>query len=171
VDNLVTTGPLNISNARLTGFNLAQKMATLSALTGMKTGGAETLIETFSSNLRVAPEGLRADNVNLILPQIGTLTGAGTVGANSALNFRMLAKLTGGGGVMGKLAALNTLAQSKNGIPFLIQGTTSNPVFVPDVAGAVGRNLGAPGQNLTSPNGAGGLLEGLFGKKKPKPQQ
>ncbi|MCI0353118.1 MAG: DUF748 domain-containing protein [Acidobacteriales bacterium] len=167
VDQLVTNGPLNISNARLTGFNLASKMATLSALTGLKTGGAETLIETFSSNLRVAPEGLRADNVNLILPQIGTLTGAGTVGTNNALNFKMLAKLTSSSGALSKLAVLNSLGQSKDGIPFLIQGTTSNPVFVPDVAGAVGRKLGTPAQNLTSPKDAGGLLEGLFGKKKP----
>lgn len=172
-DNLVTTGPLNISNARLTGFNLASKMSTLSALTGMKTGGAETLIQTLSSNLRVAPEGLRADNVNLVLPQIGTLTGAGTVGASNALNFKMLAKLTGGGGaVMGKLAGLNALGgQSQNGIPFLIQGTTSNPIFVPDLAGAVGRNVGGSSRNLAAPKDAGGILEGLFGKKKPKSQQ
>ena len=172
-NNLVTTGPLNISNARLTGFNLASKMSALSALSGIKTGGAETLIETFSSNLRVAPEGLRADNVTLVLPQIGTLTGAGTVGASNALNFKMLAKLTGGGaGVMGKLASLNALGgQSKNGIPFLIKGTTSNPIFVPDVAGAMGSNLAAPSRTMTSPKDAGGLLEGLFGKKKPKTQQ
>jgi AsmA protein len=170
VDHIVTTGPLNISNARLTGFNLASKMATLSALTGMKTGGAETLIETFSSNLRVAPEGLRADNVNLVIPQIGTMVGSGVVGANNALDFKMLAKLAGGGGALGKLAALNTLGQSDSGIPFRIQGTTSNPIFVPDVAGVVGRKLAAPGGSNLTPKDAGGLLEGLFGKKKPKPQ-
>jgi len=163
VDRLVTTGPLNISNARLTGFNLASKMATMSALTGMKTGSSETLIEMLSSNLRVAPEGIKADNLKLVLPQIGTVTGNGTVGANNSLNFKMLAKLSQqAAGSLGGISALSKLGGSQGEIPFIIQGTTSNPVFVPDVGGAVGRSINAPGKDV------GGMLQGLFGKKKPQ---
>jgi AsmA protein len=161
VERLVTTGPLNVSQAKLTGFNLASKMSAISSLTGLKGGGPDTMIETLSSNLRVAPEGLVAEKVNLVLPQIGRLTGNGTVGANNALNFKMSALLSEkAGGLLSGISAIGGQA-AKNEIPFLIQGTTSNPVFVPDVAGAVKRRLGStPGKDPQS------LIEGLFGKKK-----
>ncbi len=158
VDRLVTTGGVNVSNTRLAGFNLGSRMSALSAFTGVKTG-SETQIEMLTSRLRVAPEGIRADDLKIVVPSMGTVTGQGTIGANNALNFRMKAQLAGGGGALGGLSTLSTFGQSKGAIPFLIQGTTSNPIFVPDVAGAMTQTVTAP---------AGGLeaLGGLFGKKK-----
>ena len=163
LDNLVTNGPLDISNARLTGFNLVSKIAGMGAPNASK-GTAETLIETLSSNVRVAPEGIRTENLKLILPQLGTVTGNGTVAANHALNFKMLAKLSKGGGLLGGVSSLATLGKSKDEIPFLIQGTTSNPVFVPDVTGALGKSIGTPQK------GVGDVLQGVFGRKKKPPQ-
>ena len=171
VDRLVTTGDLNVSNARLTGFDLASKMSALSALTGMK-GGADTLIQTFNSNLRIAPEGIRADNLKLIVPAIGTMTGRGTIGANNVLDFHMLATLAnpGQGGTLGKMASgIPMLGQNAKGpIPFMIQGTTSSPVFVPDVAGMVSGGMLTSLQPQQQPDqqGLGGMLGGLLGKKK-----
>src|SRR4051812_15361149 len=159
LDHLVTTGPINVANTKLTGFNLGEKMKTLSALAGVNTG-SETMIQQLSSTLRVAPEGIQASNLNLILPQIGAITGNGTIGSNNGLNFKMLAKLNNGGGVMGGLSQLTTLGQSKGQLPFLIQGTTANPVFVPDVANAMGQTITAPAK------GIGGVFGGLFGQKK-----
>jgi AsmA protein len=159
IDHLVTTGPINVANTKLTGFNLGEKMKALSALAGVNTG-SETVIQQLSSTLRVAPEGIQASNLNLILPQIGAITGNGTIGANNGLNFKMLAKLNNGGGVMGGLSQLTTLGQSKGQLPFLIQGTTANPVFVPDVANAMGQTITAPAK------GIGGVFGGLFGQKK-----
>jgi AsmA protein len=163
LNNLVTTGPLNISNARLTGFNLVSKIAGMRAPNASK-GTAETLIETLSSNVRVAPEGIRTENLKLILPQLGTITGNGTVASNNALNFKMLAKLSKGGSLLGGVSSLATLGKSKDELPFLIQGTTSNPVFVPDVAGALGKSIGTPQK------GVGDMLQGVFGRKKKPPQ-
>ena len=171
VDKLVTSGTLNISNAKLAGFGLASKLAAISTLAGLKPS-AETIIQTLSSNLRIAPDGIRADNLNLVVPEIGTLTGNGAISANNALNFRMLAKLANGGGMLGQVAALNPLRQAgSGGIPFLIQGTTSNPVFLPDVKGVLGQALSTP--QAGQEGGLGGLLGGLLGgaKKKPQPQQ
>jgi AsmA protein len=159
LDHLVTTGPINVANTKLTGFNLGEKMKALSALAGVNTG-SETMIQQLSSTLRVAPEGIQASNLNLILPQIGAITGNGTIGSNNGLNFKMLAKLNNGGGVMGGLSQLTTLGQSKGQLPFLIQGTTANPVFVPDVANAMGQTITAPAK------GIGGVFGGLFGQKK-----
>src|SRR5438270_320499 len=158
IDHLVTTGPINVANTKLTGFNLGEKMKGIAALAGINTG-SETVIQQLSSTLRVAPEGIQASNLNLILPQIGAVTGNGTVGANNGLNFKMLAKLNHGGGVMGGLSQLTTLGQSKGQLPFLIQGTTSNPVFLPDVANAMGQTITAPAK------GVGGILGGIFGQK------
>jgi len=159
VDHLVTTGPINVANTKLTGFNLGEKMKALSAIAGVNTG-SETVIQQLSSTLRVAPEGIQASNMNLILPQIGAITGNGTIGANNGLNFKMLARLNNGGGVMGGLSQLTTLGQSKGQLPFLIQGTTANPVFVPDVANAMGQTITAPAK------GIGGVFGGIFGQKK-----
>jgi hypothetical protein len=80
---LVTTGDLNISNAKLSRFGLASKMAALSAFTGVKQS-LDTVIQALSSNLRIAPEGIRLDGLNLVVSDLGTITGAGTIDANIA---------------------------------------------------------------------------------------
>lgn len=174
VDRLVTTGDLNVANARLTGFDLASKMSALSALTGLK-GGSDTVIQMMSSNLRIAPEGIRTDNLKLIVPSIGTMTGRGTIGANNALDFHMVATLAnpGQGNMVGQMTSgIPMLGQSaKGGIPFMIQGTTSAPIFVPDVASMVSSGLGSGMLNSLkqpqqpSQQGVSDMLGGLLGKK------
>ncbi len=159
IDHLVTTGPINVANTKLTGFNLGEKMKGIAALAGISTG-SETVIQQLSSSLRVAPEGIQASNLNLILPQIGAITGNGTVGANNGLNFKMLAKLNNGGGLVGGLSQITSLGQSKGQLPFLIQGTTNNPVFLPDMANAMGQTITAPAK------GVSGIFGGIFGQKK-----
>jgi AsmA protein len=162
VDRLVTSGPINVSNTKVAGFNLKQRASAVSALAGMPSG-SDLLIQLLNSKLRVAPEGIRADDLQMIVPNVGTLLGAGTIGANNALNFKMRAKLANGGGLLGVSSALSTLGQSKGEIPFIIQGTTSNPVFIPDVAGALANTAKAPVQSV---EGVGSVFGGLFGKKK-----
>jgi len=171
VHRIVTTGRLNLSNSRLTGFDLASKLSALSALAGLK-GGADTAIQMLSSNLRIAPEGVRADNMRLIVPSIGTMTGRGTIGTDNALDFHMVAMLAnpGQGTALGQMASrFPVLGQNtKNGnLPFMVQGTSSSPVFLPDVAGMVSSGLDA---SLLSTQPAAqqifsGRLDGLLGKK------
>jgi AsmA protein len=175
VDRLVTTGDLNVANARLTGFDLASKMSALSALTGLK-GGSDTVIQTLASNLRIAPDGIRADNLKLIVPGIGTMTGRGTIGTDNALDFHMEATLSnpGQGSMVGQMASgIPMLGQNAKGtIPFMIRGTTSAPVFVPDVAGMVTSGVGGgllssvKQPQEPSQQGLSGALGGLLGKKK-----
>jgi hypothetical protein len=133
-------------------------MSALSALAGIK-GSPDTVIQTLSSNLHVSPDGIRTDNLNVVVPSIGTVTGAGTIGSSNALNYKMNAKLNSGG-MLGGVSQITSFGQSKGTIPFLIQGTTSNPVFIPNVAGAMGNTVAAPAKDL------GGVFGGLFGKKK-----
>jgi len=169
VDKLVTTGTTELSNAKLAGYDLASKMKALSALSFLQSTSSDTVIQTLSSNLRIAPEGIRADNVNLVIPSIGSMTGSGTVSSNNALNFHMVAKLAASRGVMGQMAKnipiLGGASRGGGGIPFMIQGTTSQPIFIPDVAGVAKGMVGNPLQQQQQ-NPLGNALQGILGGKK-----
>src|SRR5215468_2703803 len=130
IDKLVITGPVRLADTKLSGFDLGQKLGALSAFAGKAASNPDTSIQNFSTNARVAPEGTRADNLNLTVPAIGVITGAGTVSPAGALNFKMLADLHGG--VAG---GLGQAISGGKGIPFSIAGTTSKPEFVPDIKG------------------------------------
>ncbi|MBZ5504874.1 MAG: AsmA family protein [Acidobacteriia bacterium] len=183
LDRLVITGPLNITGTRLSGFNLGSKLGAIAAFTGSK-GSTDTLIQTFSSALRVAPEGIRADNIVLDVPSLGMVTGNGVIGGDNSLNFKMLLKLSGGANnLVGSLTGLSAGAQS-SGLPFLIQGKTSNPEFRPALGEAMKGNLQESLLQAVQGNKGGnksdaqqgqkpdlkGVLGGLLNKKK-KPQQ
>jgi AsmA protein len=147
VDKLVITGNVKLENSSLTNFDLGSKLSAISALSGKSTG-KDLTIQNFSSDVKVAPEGTQANNMNLTVPSLGVLTGGGTVSPSNQLAFKMNAAISG------------------LGVPFSVEGTTSDPKFVPDVKGmATGllKNLGKPG-NQNPING----LSGLFSKKKPQ---
>lgn len=143
VDKLVTTGTIKMENSALAGFSLGSKMSAISALGGKGAGEKDTTIQNFSADVRVAPEGTRADNIDLVVPSLGTVTGAGTVSPSNALDFKMKA----------------------DAIPFTIQGTTEDPKFAPDLKGMAGSLL----KGLGDKNGQNPVsgLTGMF-KKKPK---
>jgi AsmA protein len=174
IDKLVITGPVRLADTKLSGFDLGSKLGALSAFAGKATSNPDTSIQNFSTNARVAPEGTRADNLNLTVPAIGVITGAGTVSPAGALNFKMLANLQGG--MAGGLAQVAGVTTGKGGIPFSIAGTTSKPEFVPDLKGMAGGIAGNALQGVLSGGKASGGKAGsavdalgeLFGKKKPQ---
>jgi len=164
VDRLVTTGTVKLSNAQLSGFNLGSKLAAISALSGRQTGN-DTNIQNLSSDVRVAPEGTRLDKISLVIPALGELTGTGTISPSGALAFKMSANLSGGA-VTGLTQMAGLGGKGTGAIPFTIQGTTSNPSFMPDIKGMAGSQLKGLLQGNDKSNPLGGLT-GLFGKKKP----
>ena len=52
-----------------------------------------------------------------------------------------------------------------NGIPFRIEGTTSNPVFRPDIGAAVTSGLADAAKDPENVKKAADFLGGLFGHK------
>jgi AsmA protein len=171
VDRLVITGPVRLAQTKLVGFNLGSKMSAISALSGAQTG-QDTSIQNLSAEARVAPDGVRTQNINLVIPTLGTVIGNGTISPGGALNYKMNASLSGGA-VTG-ITQMAGFGGKGGSIPFLIQGTTSDPKFVPDLQGMVGSQLkgalggalgGLTGKN-PSPNSPADALSGLFGKKK-----
>jgi len=192
-NHLVTTGPVGLFNGKLAGFDLGSKMSAISALTGVKTG-KDLDIEKLTTNLRMAPDGLRADNFNAAVSGLGTVIGAGTIDARNNLDFKMVATLAnspGGatsragaaagalGGLLGRIPGGSGGSTASNGqrIPFMIQGTASDPKFVPDVGGLAMEmlkaqlgTLAAPGatpQQQANTNNPLGGLGSLFKKKQP----
>jgi len=155
VDKLVTTGTVQMQDTQLANFNLGEKLAAVSALAGKQTGN-DTSIKNFSSNVKVAPDGTQAQNINLTVPAIGVLTGAGTVSPQDQLVFKMNADVGG------------------MGIPFGITGTTSDPKFTPDVRGlATGFLQNAlAGQNKQGQQNQNNPLNSVMGlfKKKQQPK-
>jgi len=184
-NRLVTTGNVGLFGAKLAGFDLGSKLSAISSLTGMQTG-RDLQIEKLTTNLRIAPEGLKAENFLAVIPAVGNLVGGGTIDSRNNLDFKMAAVLTSatGGAATPVSQALGMLGKLTGGgsgckgggttVPFLIQGTTSDPKFVPDVGGLAANMIksqlgcagGASGAatKQKSSNPLSGLT-GLFGKK------
>jgi AsmA protein len=170
VDKAVVTGPIRLSNTKLANFDLGAKLGALQAFTGKVGGSNDTTIQNFSTNARAsAIEGVKADAINLTIPALGVITGAGTVSPAGELNFRMLANLQGG--LAGGLTKTVAMGGAAKGIGFSIQGTASNPKFIPDV-GSVATSVatsaiqGAVSGKVPGASSGVSALGGLLGGKK-----
>jgi len=160
-DRLVIAGPLSLANAVIAGFDLGSKMSAVAALAGVpKTN--DTVIRSLSAAVRIAAQGDQIDNLNLVVPSIGTLTGSGTISPQGAMDFAMLVKLAASVPATASVARVASFGQPSNGVPFRIQGTTSNPTFVPDVNRAVKTALTSDETKKKAADAIGGL----FRKKK-----
>ena len=158
-NKLVTNGTVGVFGTKLAGFDLGSKMSSIASLAGIQSG-KDLDIEKLTTNLHMAPDGLRAENFLAVLPTVGNLTGAGTVDSKNDLDFKMLATLSkaassmagpagaaansaagalGGllGSVTGGGSGAGGCTSSSGGlkVPFQIHGTTSDPKFIPDVGG------------------------------------
>lgn len=191
-NKLVTDGNLGLFNGRLSGFDLGQKMSSVAALAGIKTG-KDLEIQKFTTNVHMAPTGLKTDNMDVVVPSLGTVVGGGTIDSQNNMNFNLVASVTssvlnaaGGAATgaasseIGKLLGGSGGTNCKNNgikVPLQVHGTTSNPQIVPDAGGVAAGMLksqlscaggvGVPGATTTSnPADVVNQLGGLLGKKK-----
>ena len=136
----IMSGPVEIDNTRLAGFDLGSRIQGLSPFGGTSAG---TQIEVLKATLNSTPQGTRITNIYGNLPQIGTATGEGTVASSGALDFNLDAKLNSSN-IVGAAAnsAMNTVSgfvggflhpnakpapATNRGIPLTITGTASSP--------------------------------------------
>jgi AsmA protein len=190
LSKLITTGDVGLFNGKLAGFDLGSKMSSVASLAGIKSG-KDLDIQKLTTNLRMAPDGLKAENFVAVVPAVGNLSGAGTVDSKNNLDFKMAATLTSAlgdvaspvssvGGMLGKATGGGGGCKSGTTVPFQIKGTTADPKFIPDVGGlAAGMlksqlgcagGLGAAGAKDAgaAPADAVKSLGGLFKKKPPQ---
>ena len=145
------SGPVEIDNTNLAGFDLGSKIQGLNPFGGTSKG---TQIQTVKANLNSSPQTTQIGDIYGNGPAIGTATGSGTVSPSGALNFNLVAKLNannpvgaavntamnsasnavgnavGGllGGVLGKKqGAAAATGAANRGIPITITGTSQSP--------------------------------------------
>jgi AsmA protein len=166
-NKLVTDGTIGLYSGKLSGFDLGEKMSKVESLAGLKSG-KDLEIEKMTSNVHMAPDGLRADNFDLVVPSLGTVVGGGTLDSKNNMDFKLVATVnssllsSAGGAEAGSVGAeagklLGGGTNCKNGgikVPLQVKGTTANPQFVPDVGGAAASLLKS---ELTCGGGTGNL--------------
>jgi AsmA protein len=176
LDALTITGPVELANTRLAGFNLSSQLKGIAGAAIGDTGNI-TNIQTLRLQLQVAKDGVRTTNIYTAMPAIGEAVGNGTVSPAGALNFKLSMKVDTSRGIGGKAVGLLTMINGSagktasqaaaNGVPVTVTGTSSNPIITPDVNGMLKNNASSilstqknNGQQLVN------SLGGLFGKKK-----
>jgi AsmA protein len=153
-DRLVTGGSLVVNNTRLAGFDLSRKMSSIEKLAGIK-AGPDTEIQTLSATVRAAPEGIDAQDIKLVVPAIGEVSGAGSISPANALDFKMSAMVH----TSGLLAPIGNKP-----IPFTVTGICSEPVIRPDIKAVVKDEIEGVGVGVGK--GAASVVKGLLGGKK-----
>jgi AsmA protein len=162
---LIISGPVELVNTRLNGFNPSEQLKGIVAAAAGNTGNL-TNIQMLRLQLQVTQSGIRATNIFMSLPAIGDAVGDGTVSSAGALNFKLKMKVDTSRGVGGKAVGLltkmngtagKTAAEgAATGLPVTITGTSSKPIITPDVSGMMKSN----GKELTK------RITSLFGGKK-----
>ncbi len=193
-DKLVTDGTIGLFNGKLSGFDLGSKLSAVGSLAGIKSG-KDLDIEKLTTNIHMAPDGLKTDNLDLVVPALGTVVGGGTLDSKNNMNFNLVATVNNSvltaaatpvSSVGGLLGGGSNCKSGGIKVPLQVHGTTQNPQFTPDVGGATASLLksqlscagggatavtGLAGSLTKNPEAAGavGALGGLFGGKKKKP--
>jgi len=155
-DRLVTSGSLALTNTRLTGFDLPQKIATVEKWAGIK-ASPDTEIQNASLNVRLSPEGADAQDISLVVPAIGELSGAGKVSPENELAFKMSAIVH----TSGLLAMVGNKP-----IPFTVEGTCANPMFRADMKAVAKEEI--KGAEHDVGKAASEVFRGLLGRKRPQ---
>lgn len=167
-NNLMITGPVQLDNAQLVGYDLGSKIAGIASLGGVKTGSTTT-IQTMKFNLQAGNAGIQVTNIDSSILGMGRSTGSGKVSPDGALSFRLVAHVTNARGVgkvgVGFMTRMNQFGKSDSekkaaqGVPMLVTGTAKDPVITADVSGLMHRNA----STLL------GKAKRLFGKKSTPP--
>lgn len=155
LDKLSTAGAISVENAKLAKYDLASKMKVIEELAGIK-AEPQTTIEALSANVKDSPQGTELDDIHIVVPSVGQMTGGGTIDPSHTLNFKMRVAVRS---AVGAAAVLG----SNNGIPFTISGTSQDPSFRPDIRTLTSEKLKSA---IPSAGAATDLIQGLLGGKK-----
>lgn len=160
---LVASGPVKVDRVTLAGFSLASK---LSAALGQSAAqaGDDTLITVAEGNLHYGLQGVRAENLNVEIASVGSVTGSGTISPDNTLDMRLVAKLAGSSPIA-KLTQISFFSKG-GGIPFRVEGNASNPRVTADIPGLSNTPLNQ--LKIPAKGQLGNVLGGLFKKKKPQ---
>ena len=145
--SLVITGPLELDNSRLVGFDISSHIHGIAALSGLKTGDT-TDFDRLYVNVRVANAGVVADDIDAVIPEMGELTGSGTVSPADQLDFNLVVKVASASGIgkigvilLTKLNGSDGSQGNASGVPMRITGTPDDPYITADIGGIVHKKI------------------------------
>lgn len=163
LEKLVAGGPVKLDQVTLAGFSLASKLSMALGQSGAQAGN-DTLISVAEGNLRYGPRGVRAENLNVEIASVGSVTGSGTVSPENTLDMRLIAKLSGSSPIA-RLTQIS-LFNKGGGIPFRVEGNASNPQITADVPGLTNTPINQ--LKIPTKGQLGNMLGGLLKKKTPQ---
>jgi AsmA protein len=111
-----TTGTVSFNNAKLTSFNLEERLSGVDGLDLLHVS-RDLPIDEWRATVRVTPERITVSDLEVILPEVGVFTGQGAIDGNRTLDFRMSAVRHG--------------VADKRPIPFVVRGACISPIFRP----------------------------------------
>jgi len=162
LNDLTLDGSVEISGTTLAGFGLGDKITFITDVVG-NDSNPDTRIEKLYAALRRTSDGISVKNIQLVIPSLGEISGAGTISSQRELEFTMRAVVSHG--------ALTSLTKGKAlDTNFFIRGDAANPKFVPDYKDAARILIDAvlSGKDSDSANPANQImdsLKGLFRRK------
>jgi AsmA protein len=117
LDGPYISGSLSANGARVTGFDLSQRLTSVEGLDASDLD-KEFEIVSWKSDLKTIGTGLNLENLEIAVAGLGLLSGKGTIAPDSRVDFAMsgIRGLTGPKGLS---------------IPFTVRGTFSDPLFRP----------------------------------------
>ena len=139
--SLVISGPIELDNTRLVGFDIGSKIHGIAALSGLKTGDT-TNIEKLRVSVRITDTSIVADKIDAVIPAVGELTGRGTVSSTDQLDFNLIARIESAEGIgkvgaelLTKLNGPGATSKKTTGVPLRVTGTPEDPSITADVGG------------------------------------
>jgi len=133
-NSLAATGKVEVSKGRISALNILNSIE--NELSGKPLHGAATEFTTLKSDLHIAGQNLRLENIDVEGPEL-RVRGAGTVSFNHALDFKLDATITGAiAGLIPGRQASSGPAQAT--IPVTVTGTVEDPSVKPNVGKLAG---------------------------------
>ncbi|MEO8100146.1 MAG: hypothetical protein ABI811_20770 [Acidobacteriota bacterium] len=160
---LNTVGSVKLEKAQLANYDLGSKLRIIGQLAGVA-ATPTTDIQLVAANFEAGPSGTTVRGIQFNAPALGQITGEGSVSPEHALDFRMRATVRTGG----LLAAAMQQKGETSTVPFLIQGTSANPSFKPDLKSLRNEKLQ---QVIGNPEGALKTAKGILDMFKKAPKQ
>ena len=115
---------VEISGTRLVGFDLGEKIAPVANFAGLK-AGMDTQIDKFYMSARWTANGITVNNIQLVLPAFGEISGSGTISPRHELDLSMRMVVSNN--------ILNAFTKGKTiDLRFFIRGSAADPEFIPD---------------------------------------
>ncbi|MEP6963514.1 MAG: hypothetical protein ABI995_15645, partial [Acidobacteriota bacterium] len=160
---LNTSGSIKLEKAQLSNYDLGSKLRLIGQFAGIPTGPT-TEIQLLGASFESTPAGTTVRDIQLVAPALAQITGQGSVSPDHALDFHMRATIK----TAGLLAAAMQQKGDASTVPFVIQGTSSNPSFKPDLKSFGNEKLQ---QAMKNPEGAIKTAKGILDLFKKAPKQ